>query len=335
MKTVVFIMKRDFFGTRLIHLPFLDGLKKAYTDNELIVFSPFTSGVFYKDIGLAKEAHVFDRGLVSMVRALRQIKPDLIVSLRSESDRLNFAIGLSGARVRVGYGTVASSRLLFTATVPRNYRIYRGLDYANVFSLAGVHVKLDTYFREQAQRATLTLPPGRELFCMIPGGGAGEFKRWGIGNFIRLCERLAGNCRNAAFVFIMGPDEQDEVAQIHAASIGAKSVVLLNESVANCARAVATSRVTVANDCGPVHMAEMMQVPLVVLFSNHDGFVYSRMSEWFYPRKGALPVISESMQDVKTIPVERVAAAVDQVLTPDRTDSEPGHDTACLSGDVV
>lgn len=313
MKTVVYVMKRDFFGTQLLHLPFLDGLNKAYRGNELIVFSSYARGFFFRDIGLAKQVLVYERGIAQMVRMLRRIKPKIIVSLRPESDRLNIAIALSGANVRVGY-TSPATRLLLTSTVPRNKRIYRALNYSKLFSLVGVNVRLDSYFREQAQLATLAAPSGRELFCMMPGGGAGEFKRWGISNFIRLCGGISKRVRNATFIFVLGPDEQEHVARIQAASIGTRSVILLNESVATCARAVEISRATVANDCGPAHIAQMMQAPLVMIFSNYDGLVDERTSEWFYPRKNARVVAGEPFKDIKTVPVERIAVALEEVL---------------------
>ena len=313
MKSVVFLQDRDFFGNRLIHLPMLYALKQAYVDNEIIVCSQFESVKFFKDVGLASEVHIYSYGLIRMLRWLRRLKPDLIVSLRPSSEWLCFAIGLSGAKVRLSYSTTAT-RVLFTNTVKCDISIYRALDFLKVLELIDVSATLETFFLEQAKQGTIELPEGRDYFCLMPGGGAGEFKRWGIRNFLNLCERLKEHYENAAFIFIIGEAEKDYVEQIQLASIAKDSLILLNEGIANCARAIAASKVTIANDCGPAQIAQMMKVSYVGIFSNYDGKAHGRIAEWFFQRGRALAVTTDAIKDIKTIPVEHIETTVRQLL---------------------
>ena len=313
MKSVVFLQKRDFLGNRLIHLPLLYALKNAHADNEIIVFSPFESVKFFKDAGLANEAHLYSYGLIRMARWLRRLKPDLIVSLRPRSEWLCLAIGLSGAKVRVSFST-AATRMFFTHTVKSDYSIYRALNFLKLLELIGISAKTERFFQEMAKQGTVDLPEGHEYFCLIPGGGAGEFKRWGIRNYLKLCEKLKEDHKNASFIFLLGDEEKDYVEKIQSSSISGHTVILRNESVANLARVIEKSKVTIANDTGAAQIAQMMKVPYVGIFSNHDGKARARIGEWFYERKNAVAVTSEDMKEIKTIPIERIQKAVVQLL---------------------
>ena len=313
MKSVVFLQKRDFLGNRLIHLPLLYALKHAHVNNEIIVFSPFESAKFFKDLGLASEVQVYSYGLIRMVRWLRRLKPDLIISLRPRSEWLCLAIGLSGVKVRVSFSTPVT-RGLFTHTVKSDYSIYRALNFLRLLESIGISPKTETFFKELAEQGTINLPKGHDYFCLIPGGGAGEFKRWGIRNYLRLCEELKGDYKNAAFIILLGDAEKDYVEKIQSSSIARHTVILQNESIANLARAIGSSKVTIANDTGPAQIAQMMKVRYVGIFSNHDGKAQARIAEWFYKHENAVAVTTGEMKDIKTIPVERIQKAVIQLL---------------------
>ncbi len=313
MKSVVFVQNRDFFGARLVHVPLLYALKGAYIDNEIIVFSPFESSHFFREMGLASEVVVYSYGLLRMRRTLKRLRPDVIVSLRPGSEWLNLAIGLSGAKQRLSFRTM-TTRMLFTHTVKRDISVYRAQAFLKLLELVGISSKPGTVFWEQSKRGAILLPDERNTFCLIPGGGSGKFKRWGIQNFLELCERLKERYQTAAFIFILGEAEKHYMKEIQSASIAKDSKVLFNETVANCARAIAGSRVTIANDCGPAQIAQMMNVPYVGIFSNYDGKAKGRIAEWFFQHERAQAVTTEDVKDIKAIPVGRIEKAVCQLF---------------------
>jgi ADP-heptose:LPS heptosyltransferase len=313
MKSVVFLQNRDFFGARLIHMPLLFSLKGAYADNEIIVFSPFESSHFFEKMGLVSEVVVYSYGLLRMRRKLKRLRPDLIVSLRPGSEWLNLAIGLSGAKQRLSFRTV-TTQILFTHTVTRDISIYRAQAFLRILELIGISSAPGTFFWEQSKQGTILLPDGRNTFCLIPGGGSGKFKRWGIKNFLGLCDRLKRRYEKTAFIFIIGEAEKHYVEEIESASIAKDSKILFNETIANCARAVAACKVTIANDCGPAQIAQMMNVPYVGIFSNYDGKARGRIAEWFFQHENAQAVTTENVEDIKAIPVERVEKAVCQLF---------------------
>ncbi len=309
MKSVVFVQNRDFFGARLVHVPLLYALKEAYAHNEIIVFSPFESSHFFREIGLASDVVVYSYGLFRIRRTLKRMKPDLIVSLRPGSEWLNLSIGLTGVKQRLSFRSV-TTRMMFTHTVKRDISVYRAQDFLNLLGSIGIFSKPGLFFWEQSKKGTILLPDERNTFCLIPGGGSGKFKRWGIQNFIELCERLKERYPTAAFIFILGELEKHYIKEIQSASIAEESIILFNETVANCARAVAGSRITIANDCGPAQIAQMMNVPYVGIFSNFDGKAKGRIAEWFFPHENAQAVTTEGTHDIKDIPVDRIEDAV-------------------------
>ena len=81
------------------------------------------------------------------------------------------------------------------------------------------------------------------------------------------------------------------------------------------AKAITACKVTIANDCGPSHIAQMMSIPYIGIFSNHDGNADERIAEWFYGRERAEAVTSEPLKDMKSIPIEQIERAVSQLLS--------------------
>ena len=70
------------------------------------------------------------------------------------------------------------------------------------------------------------------------------------------------------------------------------------------------TRIVIANDCGPSHVAQLSGVPLVVVFGNWDGAARARIDEWFWPRPGAHCVTTRNGAPIATIPVDDVLAAM-------------------------
>lgn len=305
MKSIVFLQNRNFYGNKLIHIPLLYALKKNLKSRKIVVFSPYESGKLFAKIGLASDVEFYSHGLLTMMQKLRRLKPDLVLSLRPSSQWLDIAIGFSGANERLGFETQLSKRL-FTHTVPRDVSIYRAVDFMRLLEPIGVPQKLGTYFYDQREHAERLLPKDRDWYCLIPGGGAGAFKRWSIQRFLELCVLIRRENKQASFVFILGDKEKEYVDLIKASLHTEEVIILFKEKIANLSEVFAASRATVANDCGPAQIAQMMKVPYVGLFSNQDGKADELIAEWFLPHKRASAVVSDRSHDINSIPAEKV-----------------------------
>ncbi len=314
MHSALFVCSGDSSAARLIHLPLLDALRGAAADSRLVVYAPDPSAELFRIGGLADEVRHYRRGLWRLRGELRRERFELIVNLRPQSAWLNLVIGSSGAARRAGYrGPLAGS--LFTHLQARDSAIYRGANYLRLAEALGLHCSLDGVFLRLAAAAEVehgVLGDGPR-YCLMPGGGAGEFKRWGMDNFLALTEWLAREEPAARFDWVLGDDERDYLTLIQASPLAARSRLLYKASVGEVAQSALASRAVVANDCGPAHIAQMLARPTVMIFSDRDGDVATRSAEWFNPHPRARLLCSAPGADIKTLPVAFAHAAVGAV----------------------
>lgn len=326
-RVVVFIQNRDFLGAHIVHLPLLHALGTVFS--QVLVFAPYPSARLFQELGVAARVIVYRRGLLRLWLRLRRLKPDGIISLRETSAWLSVTIALSRAPVRVGFTTLLN-RLCFTYTMARDTRIYRALNYLNLLKAFSIQTSMEAAVRALAafgtdprsygdvssysHRPCATWPDDQTWYCLLPGGGAGSFKRWGLKNFLALSEALILRDPQAGFIFILGPKERRYIELIQASSLGARSRLVINQSLSCCTRAILKAKVTVANDCGPSHLAQLLGGPYVGLFSDFDGRVKERITEWFYPRPRAIALSSAPYASIQNLAVSRVLAAVERVL---------------------
>ena len=317
LKIVVFAQNRAFFGTQLLHLPLLHNLKKWGSDhshdNRIILFSPFKLNRAFVQSGIVDHIEYYQTGLIRMVRTLRSLRPDVIVSLRPQSSWLNLAIGISGTPIRLGYQS-PGSRFFYSHTALRNTQVYRGLNYLNLIQTLQTPLPLPDVFLHAQHRAERQPQQFPTTICLLPGGGAGEFKRWGIENYLQLAHTLKQHCDDVGFIFILGSDEANYVPTINASPLASHCDIYMNESVENCSRAMASAHLCIANDCGPAHIAQMLMRPFIGIFSNTDGDVDTRIAEWFNPHEHACTITSHAGEGIQTIPVERVKTLALELL---------------------
>lgn len=307
MRSAVFAQNRNFFGTQLIHLPLMNALRSDHCD-EVVAFVPYAGGRVFVDTGVVDRVCRYDREVLRMGRLLRRERFDAVVTLRPQSAWLNLAVGLSGAPIRAGFdGPLA--RRLFTVTVPRDTRMYRGTTYMRLAESIGGSGDTAPVFRDLAADAR---PAWDEAgaYCLMPAGGSGSFKRWPLERYVRLAAALTRSEGGARFTWILGPDEAELVDSIASSEVGGYSRVLLAPSVGEIARAALDSPAVVANDCGPAHVAQLLHVPAVILFSDYDGDGPTRVDEWFHPHPRAKAIVGPRGADIGAIEPEAVLAAV-------------------------
>jgi ADP-heptose:LPS heptosyltransferase len=221
----------------------------------------------------------------AQLRLVRGLAADVVLTLRRTSIFITLLVGISGARVRLGFDTVLA-RLLLSSVAPRDLTIYKALNYLQLVEPLGVTPALSAYLEEAARAVPATIDPGEENVCLMPGG-ASPFKLWGIENFLALAASIRAARPGTRFVFVLGPGERVLRAQIDASPLAAVTTVLDTPSLGAIAQAVLASRVTIANDCGPSHVAQLLGRPYVCVFANHRGQAREIVGQWFFPRPGA------------------------------------------------
>lgn len=300
----VFVQNRARFGTLVCHIPLVSSLRRHYPTARLTIVSPFPEASMLIGPGLADELRAWPPQWWLQARVAWALGADVMLTLRPASIFIDLLVGLSGAPARLGFAT-AIGRRLFSAAPPRDLGIYRPLNYLRLVETLGVEPALSAYLEAMAREAEPRLDPDVERYCFLPGGAA-PFKRWGIDNFLALGARIRAERPAARFVVVLGPAEQALRAAIAASPIAAATDVLDTPTLGILAQAILASCVTVANDCGPSHVAQLLGRPYVGVFANQRGQAERIASQWFYPRPGADWITGPVGTEITAIPVDAV-----------------------------
>ena len=137
----------------------------------------------------------------------------------------------------------------------------------------------------------------------MPGGGDGEYKRWGLKNFLPLLASLrAALGDHLTATFVLGPDEQEEHAALVAANLPGVHL-MMTRPLAEIAHVCIHARLIVANDCGPSHIGQSACVPYVGVFHRHNPQWY-----WNRPYSRCVTPLGDCV-DIQTIGPEHVLDA--------------------------
>ena len=214
--------------------------------------------------------------------------------------------GLSRAPVRIGCIRSAGN-LYFTSTVPRPttaHKVDRMNEYLRHLGLPGGHVRqlmLDESELQEAdaQLAGLGAPDADRRAPFFLGGRARKGKSWPLGTFAAVADGL--RARSLQPIAILGPEELKQERRIREA-LG-DAIVMKQLPIRRVASILAQSRLVLAPDSGPMHVAVATRTPTIGLFRTPTGH------EWG-PREGQ----GACLHDPTGEDVAQILAAVDAVL---------------------
>ncbi len=314
MTIVVFVENRPFFGALLVHAPFLHALRARHPGARITLFSPFAEAELLVRLGVADEVRLYSKNVLRTSRALRAERADAVYSLRPYSLRTDLAIGASGVPGRMGFRSWLNT-MLFTRTVPLDTAIYRPRKY--LLLLPGVDARaasLEQWLHAPDRSPTLQPETWGRYVGVLPGGGAGEFKLWGIENFLAACEKLASRDPALQFVFVLGRPEAPLRERVEASPVAARSRCLVDESVPTLAAVARHAVAAFGNDCGPGHLFQMCGCRYACVMANHDGTAPARIAEWVDEPNRRYAVTTAGVADIRTIPVDEVVEQVVRAL---------------------
>ena len=226
----------------------------------------------------------------SMVRRLRQMRPDMVLLL-TNSLRTALLAYMTGAPRRVGFARNLRGPLL-TDKLAMQTRFWKLLpqsamdNYLRLAALIGCtdltqSPRLGTSpADEEAADAVwqrLSLPPGDRVVVMHNGGGWGgqaEAKAWPSEYFGQLARRIA-TVHDMGVLVLCGPAERETAARIATEANHPLVQSLANEtlSIGLSKACVRRSRLMVSTDSGPRHFAHPFGVPVVALYgSTHQAW---------------------------------------------------------------
>ena len=311
----VFIENRPFFGALLVHAPLLWELRRRHPGRRIVLCAPFAEAGLLCELGAADALRQYRFSWAEVRELLRDLHPEAVYLLRPYSLWLTALIGSCRAKLRVGFRS-RLGWLLLSRAVRHDGCVYRPRKYLSL--LAGLHFKtmaLDGCFRELADAADRTNLPRQPFIAVLPGGGAGDFKLWGIQRFLDVCSSLTEKESGLHFLFVLGRAEAHLRPTIESTLAADRVSILLEASVGLLAAAALAARAALGNDCGPGHIFQMCGCPYVCVMSDHDGQAGDRVAEWVDTANRPFVQTSPRGEPITAIPVDRVATALERVLS--------------------
>lgn len=308
-----------FFGARLIQIPIFQHLKVNYPNARIRLYSPVQEADLFKKYSLVDEVVVYKKGslssMLSVVNSVRKFKPDLVINCREFSESSHLVVALSGRAFKIGF-TPSTSLLIrfYTKTIPYSAKQYRAISYLQlVEQLVLKHRFGFNRILDLQALSSLSITP-HPFVCLIPGGGEGENKRWGIKNFLDFCRLLIAKNPKTICYFVLGFMEQDYIEEIERSLPENNKAILFRGMLEDMIKVIGRSSLVVANDCGPSHLAQMMGVNYVSVWGWEKQDPYTKIDEWFHKRDNALYVVAEANKSIKTIEPMRVFDSVSNYL---------------------
>ena len=307
-EVVVFIRSMQFLGTQIVSYPLLYQIKQFWPDCHLRVVAQDNVGQHYLSLPWVDEFVQADR-FPAVYRAMNH-SADLLIVLHFASEKYGAAALLKRPKYRLGFKNKRITDFVWTHSHRKNFSEYMGL--GNMLLLSALK-PFDPFVAARACVSAIAAQckdhrPEPADVLLMPGGGAGDYKRWPITEFVRLVDLLKPTLREgASFCFVLGPDESKEYAWLLALQ-RADFKFLMTRPLPEIAVAVLQARLVVANDCGPSHLAQFSGVPYVGVFHESNR-------EWFWTRDNTADVLpADGSTEIKRVRPEDVLASCLKVI---------------------
>ena len=215
-------------------------------------------------------------GFARKIRLLRKRRFDWAFAGRLDV-RDNLILYLSGARRRIGYGLAGGGSFLTDLVIPDLSRPHRadlwlrlleGLDVPVDRTLARLHLSRSEVTAARSQLAKLGIPSDALLIGVHPGARIAT-RRWGEDRFAEVARRLLKQT-DAHILWFSEPRTSTQgpaLERCHTVSMSFRPFL----SLLSCCQLL------LCNDSGPMHLANLLSVPVVAVFG-------PQKPEWYGPR---------------------------------------------------
>jgi ADP-heptose:LPS heptosyltransferase len=271
---------------------------------------------------------------------LRSFSPDLLINLRHQSEITHLLSTASGAKFRIGIISTKWQKSVYQHSIFNDTSCYRALLYLRVleeflerqnlyeaatekfedfknldsslFINEGNNEEKNTLF--SSSKIKLKLNEAQNQVCLLIGGGEGEHKRWGIQNFLDLAKLILKEEPSTNFVFLVGSAEDEDVPFIEKELSSNQFQIFKNAEIPELISILKQCQVTVANDCGPSHAAQMLEGNYISVWGWENQHPYQRIGEWFLSRENSSTIVAHYQKSIKTISPTRVFSYVKNSL---------------------
>ena len=331
----------QFLGTQIVSYPLLYQIKQFWPACHLRIVAQDAVGQHYLTLPWIDAFTQADK-LPEVYRAMDG-SADLVIALHFASEKYGIAALLKRPRFRLGFKNKRVTDFVWTHSHRKDFSEYMGLANLRVLAafkdfdpaqaarqcvqaLATIQGQASTVGSSElalAKDASVSRSPLSESsiqppsasdvkasqIVLMPGGGAGDYKRWPIEHYVALADLLKSTLApQAIFCFVMGPDEAEQHRWLQSLE-RSDFVYLMTRPLSEIAKAVIGAKLVVANDCGPSHLAQFAGVPYVGVFHESNR-------EWFWARQTSADVLpQDGTNEIKNVTPHQMLDACQQVLS--------------------
>jgi len=230
-------------------------------------------------------------GFLKLVGEIRSKKFEVMINFHP-TNRVHLAGFFAGIPLRVGYDWKMG--VLNNVVIKHKKHLGEKSEAQYNFDLLEV---LGVKNRDFPQRISVSpeeenwvenelLRRGIDRFVLIHPGANCPSKLWPLDNFIQLAEKIMYNF-DIPVMFILGPGEgymEEKIIQV----LGEKTVIYKNLSLRRLVALISKCSFFISNDSGPMHIADALMKPLVVIFGRSQPGLSSR--RWGPLNKSAVVV---------------------------------------------
>lgn len=276
------VLRANALGDFIVSLPAFYALRAAYPTAEIVLLalawhaaflrerpSPIDRVVIvppYRGVSVSDEEESSEEALRPFFQRMREEKFDLACQLHGGGHHSNAFLQRLGARLTVGSRTPEAADL--DRWIPYRYFQQESIRYLEIVSLVGAApVLLDPYLAVTAQdRAEVenVLSSDEQLLAVLHPGAGDPRRRWPGENFARVGDALASY---GARIVIVGTErDRDAIEQVEQAMCMPCENLCGRLSLGGLAALFARSSAVVANDSGPLHLAQAVGARSVGLY---------------------------------------------------------------------
>ena len=271
----ILLMTTTAIGDTLFSTPAIRAVKEAYPDKEVHVLCHQRNALLLKENPRIDRLFFYRgkvRGMLSLVRSLREQHYDLVIILHSNDPEAIPIAWSTRAPYLIGSGTSRFAAFLSRGIVCRDenrHAIEQRLDLVRVAGAETADRRMDFFLPdgwEPKVRGCSTIFGGswdQPLIGLHPTG-SGNYKWWPAEYFVDLANRLFDRygCRFILF------SSKSEAPAAQAIASRLKAPVLNTEGrfdLALTGGLIRSCSLFIANDSGPLHMALALRVPTLAL----------------------------------------------------------------------
>lgn len=299
---LVVLPNRPFFGASLVLVPALLHLRRQHPGARFVALANHGTSVLFERWGLFDAVWRHDRQGGEPFAAFRRtlgLRPILVVNCRPRSTRLHLWTLLMRTKQRrcfahgLGGWIDSDSR-------PWDKTRYKAFSYLGLVG-AGWHDHPGDLLADWAM-----LPPASPsgALVLVPCGSSAR-KKWPLSRYLDLALHWRRSCAGPVQV-LAGPGEPEVMDWLSTPAVIEAGIMHVKGDLSVEAAALRAAAVVVGNDCGPNHLAQLMDRPRVVLFPTSVS-----AGEWFRPGERAEYIAPTG--SLSELPVDVVWAAVQRV----------------------